>query len=91
MPIPQSPADKLKATNFAQWCRLAACSLNYCSLCHWPLDLPTPLFAGHKPSELEDPRCTVCNEMETILYKRAYWTNLAAIEGKRRKNMGLEN
>jgi hypothetical protein len=63
-----TPSERLKTNNWAQWCDQAAFCTRFCRLCGLPMD---PAEDTHP-----DDRCPVCAEMETTLFHRPFWENL---------------
>jgi len=63
-----TPAERLKTCNWAQWCDQAAFCTRFCSLCGLPMDPPEDTHP--------DERCPVCAVMEATLSRRSYWENL---------------
>ena len=60
-----TPAERLKTFNFAQWCDQAAICTRFCRLCDFPMD---PAEDTHP-----DDRCPICAAMETTIFHRPYW------------------
>jgi hypothetical protein len=78
-----TPAERLKTFNFAQWCDQAALCTRQCRLCNCPMD---PIEDTHP-----DDRCPICAAMETTLFHRPYWEDLKADYSREdRSRMGLE-
>ena len=78
-----TPAERLKTFNFAQWCDQAAISTRFCRLCDLPMD---PIEDTHP-----DDRCPICAAMETTLFRRPYWENIkVGYSRDDRSRMGLE-
>jgi rubrerythrin len=78
-----TPAERLKTFNFAQWCDRAALCYRFCILCGMPMDPPEDTHP--------DWRCPVCAVMEATLSRRSYWENLkVGYSRDDRSRMGLE-
>ena len=78
-----TPAERLKTCNWAQWCDQAAFCTRFCRLCGFPRD---PIEEPYP-----DDRCPICAAMETILFRRSYWENLkVGYSRDDRSRMGLE-
>jgi hypothetical protein len=82
-PYGDTPAERLKTFNFAQWCDQAAICTRFCRLCGFPMG---PIEDTHP-----DDRCPICAAMETTLFDRSYWENLkVGYSRDDRSRMGLE-
>ena len=79
-----TPSERLKTYNWAQWCERAALSTRFCRLCGLPMD---PIEDTHP-----DDRCSVCIAMESVLLHSTYWQNLPQVDYSHedRSRMGLE-
>ena len=63
-----TPSERLKTSNWVQWCERAALCTRFCRLCGLPMD---PAEDPHP-----DERCPICAEMEWTLGHRPYWEDL---------------
>jgi hypothetical protein len=83
-PYGDTPVERLKTHNWAQWCDLAALSTRFCRLCGLPMD---PVEDTHP-----DERCPIYIAMEVALSQDDYWRNLPKVDygPEDRNRMGLE-
>ena len=78
-----TPSERLKTYNWAQWCERATICARFCRLCGLPMDTAEDTHP--------DDRCPICAAMETTLFHRPHWENLkVGYSRDDRSRMGLE-